>query len=258
VTIADIGSLRGILADMDGVWFVEDRPLPGAADALSRIRARGLPLRLVTNTTTRTCAQLAAKMRAMGLEVDEREIVSPPDTALGYLESRGVRRVRLVLSETLRPAFARFEEGDRPEALVIGDIGNRWNYELMSDLFRDVLGGAEIVALHKGRYWQVEGGLALDIGAFVAGLEYATGKTATVIGKPSPEMYRAALASLGLSPGDVCMIGDDVHHDIAGAQAAGIRGVLVKTGKYRGDLIARSGITPDLVVDSIAAVAAAL
>jgi HAD superfamily hydrolase (TIGR01458 family) len=232
--------------------------LPGAREALARIREKGLPLRLITNTTTRTREQLAARMGSMGLTVARDEIVSPPDTAVRHLESLGLRRVRLLVSDAIRPVFTDFEESDRPEALVIGDIGNRWNYELMSDLFRDVLAGAEIVALHKGRYWQVEGGLALDIGAFVAGLEYATGRTATVIGKPSPEMYRAALTDLGLSPGEVCMIGDDVHHDIAGAQAAGIRGVLVKTGKYRGDLIARSGITPDLVVDSIAAVAAAL
>jgi HAD superfamily hydrolase (TIGR01458 family) len=196
-------------------------------------------------------------MQRMGLEVSEGEIVNSPTATLRHLRARGVKRVRLVVGDAVAREFAEFETSEAPEVIVIGDIGSRWDYRLMSELFRQVLDGAEMVAMHKGRYWQVEGGLALDIGAFVAGLEYATGKTATVIGKPSAEMYRTALADLGLGAGDVVMIGDDVHHDVAGAQAAGIRGVLVKTGKYRDDLVARSGVVPDLVIESIAELARA-
>lgn len=252
---SELLGIKGLLADMDGVWSVEDEPIPGAADALASLRSRGIPLRIITNTTTRTRDQLASGMRRMGLDVEEREIINAPTAALHHLRTSGVRRVRLVVDDAIIGAFAEFEQSDPPEAVVIGDIGARWDYRLMSELFRRIVGGAEIVALHKGRYWQVKDGLSLDIGAFVAGLEYATGKTATVIGKPSPEMYRAALADLGLDAGDVVMIGDDIHHDVAGAQAAGIRGVLVKTGKYREEMIARSGVTPDLTIDSIAELA---
>jgi HAD superfamily hydrolase (TIGR01458 family) len=240
---------------MDGVWFVDDRAIPGAGDALAALRARAIPLRLVTNTTTRTRAQLAARMRGMGLDVAEHEIVSSPTAAVLHLRARGVRRVRLVVGDAIAGEFAEFEPSAAPEVIVMGDIGERWDYRLMSELFHQVMAGAEMVALHKGRYWQVGNGLALDIGAFVAGLEYATGATATVIGKPSPEMYRAALADLGLAAHEVVMIGDDIHHDVAGAQAAGIRGVLVKTGKYRDALVARSGVIPDLVIESIAELA---
>ncbi len=252
---SDLRRIRGLLADMDGVWFVDDRPIPGAADALSALRARRVPLRIVTNTTTRTRAQLAARMQGMGLGVAEHEIVNSPAAAVLHLRARGVRRVRLVVGDAIAGEFAEFESSAAPEVIVMGDIGERWDYRLMSELFHQVLEGAEIVALHKGRYWQVGDGLALDIGAFVAGLEYATGTTATVIGKPSPQMYRAALADLGLDAHEVVMIGDDIHHDVAGAQAAGIRGVLVKTGKYREDLVARSGVNPDLVIESIAELA---
>jgi HAD superfamily hydrolase (TIGR01458 family) len=250
--IEELAAVRGILSDMDGVWFVENDPVPGAARALARIRARSLPLRLITNTTTRTRTQIADRMRRMGLEVAPGEIVSAPTVAGELLRARGVRSVRLVVSDAIRGEFAGLPESDPAEVVVLGDIGNRWSYDLMNDLFRQVMDGAEMVALHRGRYWQVADGLALDIGAFVAGLEYATGRTATVVGKPSPEMYRAALASVGLPPDEVVMIGDDVYHDVAGAQAAGIRGVLVRTGKHREALVAASGVSPDLTLDSIA------
>ncbi|HEU4364219.1 MAG TPA: TIGR01458 family HAD-type hydrolase [Candidatus Krumholzibacteria bacterium] len=244
--------VRGLLTDMDGVWFVGAAPVPGAADALARLRARGLPVRFVTNTTTKTAAQLAAKMQEMGLDVAAEEFVTTPVATARWLRASGISTVRLVVAESIRGEFASFRESVQPQAVVIGDVGDAWDHALMQDVFQTVMGGAAIVAMHKGRYWQVEEGLRMDIGALVAGLEYATGRTATVIGKPSAEMFGAALASIGLAAEDVVMVGDDALMDVAGAQRAGIRGVLVKTGKYRDDLFAASGVEPDLVLESIA------
>ena len=256
--IDDLAAVRGILADMDGVWFVDDEPVPGAADALARIRQRGLPLRIISNTTTRTSQELAAKMSAMDMHVEPREVISPPRVAAEMLRARKVKSAKLVVSDAIRGEFDDMEESAHPEVIVIGDIDDRWSYALMNELFRMVIDGAEIVALHRGRYWQVADGLKLDIGAFVAGLEYATGSIATVVGKPSPTMFKAAVDDIGLTTDEVVMIGDDVHHDVAGAQKAGIRGVLVKTGKYRDALVASTGIKPDLVIDSIAVLAGVL
>jgi HAD superfamily hydrolase (TIGR01458 family) len=252
MTRDDLARVRGFLTDMDGVWFVGDAPVPGAAAALARLRARHLPVRFVTNTTTRTAAVLAQKMRRMGLDVPAEEFVTTPVATARWLRESGVSRVRLVVADAIRGEFAGFEESARPEAVVLGDVGSAFTYELLQDLFRTLMDGARLVAMHKGRYWQVADGLRMDIGAFVAGLEYATGRPATVIGKPSAEMFRAALASIGLPAGDVVMVGDDTDNDVAGAQRAGIRGVLVKTGKFRADAFARSGVRPDLVLDSIA------
>lgn len=114
------------------------------------------------------------------------------------------------------------------------------------------MNGAELVALHRNKFWQTEAGLQMDIGAFVAGLEYVTGKSATVLGKPSPEFFAAALSRIGLKPGETAIIGDDIDTDIGTAQTLGIMGILVKTGKYRAAYAQASGITPDLVLDSIA------
>lgn len=256
--IEDLHDVGGILADQDGVWFVDNEPVPGAREALSRIRQRGLPLRIISNTTTRTHDDLAAKMTRMGMPIEPHEVISPPRIAAQMLRARKVKSARLVVADAIRGEFAGIEESAHPEVIVIGDIDERWSYALMNELFRMVIEGAEIVALHRGRYWQVADGLKLDIGAFVAGLEYATGSIATVVGKPSPTMFKAAVDDMDLTTDDVVMIGDDVHHDVAGAQKAGIRGVLVKTGKYRDALVASTGIKPDLVMDSIAVLAGVL
>ena len=251
----EFGNIKGLLTDMDGVWFVEDRALPGAIDTLARLRARSIPIRFVTNTTTTTRAQMARKMLEMGFDVEESEFVTTPTAAAALMRQAGIERVKLVISPSIRNEFPGLTNNQPYQAIVIGDIGRAWNYDLMSELFRQIMEGAEIVALHKGRYWQTDMGLALDIGAFVAGLEHATGKTASVVGKPSPAMYYAALSDLGMEADDVVMIGDDIYNDVAGAQSAEIRGALVKTGKFRVDDAQRSGVTPDLILDSIAELA---
>ncbi len=255
MVIDEIRSIKGLLTDMDGVWFVGERPIPGAIEALARLRARKIPVRFVTNTTTTPRAEMARRMLSMGFDVDATDFVTSPAAAATLLRAGGIERVRLVISPSIRGEFEGLITKPPHQAIVIGDIGRAWNYDLMSELFQQIMGGAEIVALHKGRYWQTEAGLTLDIGAFVAGLEHATGKMASVVGKPSPAMYYAALADLGLEADDVVMIGDDIYNDVAGAQGAEIRGVLVKTGKYRPDLVAESGIVPDLAMDSIAELA---
>lgn len=252
MTRDDLAGIAGLLTDMDGVWFVGDAAVPGARDALARLRARGLPVRFVTNTTTRTAAQLSGKMRALGLDVPPEEFVTTPVAAAHWLRANGVSKVKLVVADAVRGEFAEFEESTRPQAVVLGDVHDAFTWQLLQEIFRAIMDGARLVAMHKGRYWQVADGLRMDIGAYVAGFEYTTGKPAVVIGKPSPEMFRAALASIGMNANDVVMVGDDIDQDVAGAQRAGIRGVLVKTGKFREEMFRASGVTPDLILDSIA------
>lgn len=252
MTRDDLTGLKGLLTDMDGVWFVGDAAVPGAAEALARLRARDLPLRFVTNTTTRTAAQLAAKMQHMGLDVAAEEFVTTPVATARWLRAHGISAVKLVVADSIRGEFRDFAESARPEAVVLGDVGSAFTWELLQNIFRTLMDGARLVAMHKGRYWQVSDGLRMDIGAYVAGFEYTTGRPAVIIGKPSAEMFHAALASIALPADDVVMVGDDADMDVAGAQRAGIRGVLVRTGKFRAENFATSGVKPDLVLDSIA------
>lgn len=248
----DLKRVDGFLFDMDGVWFVGESAVPGAPRALERIRERCLPLRLVTNTTTRTREQLSGKLRDLGVEIRPDEIINSTQAALLYLKSQGTPSCHLLVADDIRPLFAAFPKSDTPDFVVIGDIGDAWSYDVLNRAFRMVMDGARVLALHKGRYWQVEDGLNLDIGAFVAGLEYATGGEAVVAGKPSPTMFEAALSDMGIEAQRAVMVGDDIHQDVGGAIAAGIRGILVRTGKYREALVAESGVTPDLVLDSVA------
>ncbi|MCB1320401.1 MAG: TIGR01458 family HAD-type hydrolase [Leptospiraceae bacterium] len=245
--------MEALLIDLNGVLYVDDALIPGAVEAIETVRAKGIPCRFTTNSTTRSLESLHQNLIKLGLPIEREEILSPSYAAVLYLRSLGNPACHLIVAEDTKKDFAEFAESfTRPDVIVIGDIGERWNYPIMNKAFEMVMYGAKIVALHKGKYWQVGNDLKLDIGAFISGLEYATGREALVIGKPSRSFFEMALTDLKVAPDRVIMIGDDIDSDVGGAQQAGMRGVLVKTGKYRPELVARSGIDPDGVLDSIA------
>lgn len=244
--------IQGMLFDLDGVLYVGERAIDGAVDTIKAIHDRQLPHRYVTNTTTQPRASLSRKLQAMGFPIEPHEILSAPAAACVYLRQRQPRSCYFVVSEAISEEFREFPTSDTPDVVVIGDIGRAWTYDLVNRLFRMVMAGADMVALHKGKYWQTAEGLRVDIGAFIAGLEYATGVDATVIGKPSPAFFQAAAHELHCPAASILMVGDDIDADVGGAQRCGIRGVLVKTGKYRPEQAAASAVVPDAVIDSIA------
>jgi HAD superfamily hydrolase (TIGR01458 family) len=248
-------SIEGVLCDLDGTLYVGDDPIAGAADAIAYLRERGLALRFLTNSTTRSRKSLAAHVQALGFGIGEEEIYSAAYAGVLYLRSLGRPRCRFILQDDARTDYREFpQDDDSPEIIVVGDIGPSWDYPLMNSIFRQVLGGARIVALHRNRYYRTSDGLDLDSGTFVAALEYATGTSAHVTGKPSGDFFSRALNDFRIPPANVIIIGDDIESDIGGAKASGIRGVLVKTGKFRQELVDRSSIHPDFVIDSIKSV----
>ena len=243
---------KAVLLDLDGVLYVGDRAIEGAAEAIEYLKARGIPRRFVTNTTTKSLATLHKRLVSMGLPIEREEVVTAGFAGVLFLEKIGKPPCYFVLDEDTRRDYAGIPETDRnPSYVVIGDIGGRWEFGLVNRLFRMLMDGAELIALHKGRYFQVSDGLEIDTGAFVSGLEYATGKKATVIGKPQASFFRLALEGVGVDPERAVMIGDDLVSDVGGAQAAGLRGVLVRTGKFRPEIFASSEIEPDAVLDSV-------
>jgi HAD superfamily hydrolase (TIGR01458 family) len=224
--------LKGVCLDLDGVLYVEGAVIAGAVEATQRLAAAGLAIRYVTNTTSRSRRSLAAKLAAMGFAARENEILSAPAAAASMLRAQGVRRLSVLATPDTLEDFADFEtDAATPEAVVVGDLGDAWTPALLDRAMNHVLAGARLVALCKSRMWRRASGLVMDAGPYVAALEFATGASAEVAGKPSPEFFRAALRSMALRARDVVMIGDDPESDVAAAQAVGMRGVLVLTGK---------------------------
>ncbi len=189
----------------------------------------------------------------MGLPIEKSEVFTAPQAAVQFIRQQGSPPIHLVLNDNCSRDFAEFPREDHyPKFIVIGDIGDQWDYPLMNRLFGLVMDGATILALHKGRYWQRPDGLRMDIGAFITGLEYVTNKPAVVVGKPSSSFFQLALEDMNCKPAEVVMVGDDLYNDIEGAQKAGMQAILVRTGKYRDSVTSESTVKPDLLIDSIA------
>ena len=252
LAMANLSNVKGILLDINGVFHVDRQPVDGAVETIERLKNK-FPCRFVTNTTTESRETFHQSLIEMELPIAKSEIISAPYAAVLYLRQLDNPSCHLLLSESVTSDFAEFEQSDtNPDVVVIGDIGDRWNYSIMNRVFTMLNNGAELIALHKGKYWQAEGDLQLDIGAFITGLEYSSGTTATVVGKPSSSFFELALAELELPAENVIMVGDDIDSDVGGAQQQGIRGILVKTGKYRRELVENSEVKPDRIIDSIA------
>jgi HAD superfamily hydrolase (TIGR01458 family) len=238
--------LEGLLVDLDGTLYVGDEPVEGARDAIDRLKSSGLVLRYVTNTTRKPRREVCGHLLSLGFEVEEAEIFTPARAAAGLI--REMSCFPLVDESLLEDLEGVILSQGRPDYVLVGDLGEGFTYARLNSAFRHLMDGAELLALQRNRYWRKEDGLSLDAGPFVAALEYASDKSATVVGKPERGFFRLALEDMALAPNDVAMVGDDAEADVAGAQAAGLKGIQVKTGKFRPETERK----PDLIVDSFA------
>jgi HAD superfamily hydrolase (TIGR01458 family) len=247
-------AIRGVLIDIDGVLVVSWEQLPGAADALADLRAAGLPLRFLTNTTSATVGEIADRLAQAGLAVGEAEILTAGVATADHLERVHERQRCFVLNEgplddLRRPGLVWTDDLADAEVVVIGAGGPSFGWETMNDVLRALRRGAALVGMHGARVWQTADGLCLDGGAYLDLLQAAAGVEATVVGKPAPGMFEAALAAIDCPAEAAVMVGDDVVADVLAAQDVGCTGILVRTGKYRPEDETRAG-TPDHVVDS--------
>ena len=250
---ASITNIQGFLIDLDGVLYIEDRTIPGAVETVNWLREKGFQFRFLTNTTMHSRDTLVAKLARFGIQAESGEMFSTTVVAAKWLAAKGVSRVQLLLPADPQKDFAGFEITDnQPEVVVVGDLGAQFTFDILNSAFLSVKVGAQLIALQKGRYWQKKSGLAMDAGAFVAALEYATETEAELIGKPNRAYFDMALADIGIDPSQVAMIGDSIDADIIGAQAVGMPTILVRTGQYVFDAQKPSLVQPDWTIDSIA------
>ena len=248
-------AIEAMLLDMDGVFYVGDEVFKGAAETLRALQNNQIPYRFITNTTTKTRRELLGKLEKLGLTASEDQIFTAVTATVDFLKQYGTPSCHLLVSESVKSSFETFPKDDnKPDFVVLGDIGSQWDYDILNRVFNMVMNGSRLIAIHRNKYWQEGEGLRLDVGAFVAALEYVCDCKATVIGKPSAEFFTAAMRSME----KVAIIGDDIDSDIGGGQAMGLRGILVRTGKFRESLLEKSEIEPDYVIDSIAGLPALL
>lgn len=249
-----LGDIRGVLFDLDGTVYEGDRAIPGAVDTLAELRARGLPYCFVTNTTSKPRSAVVERLRQAGIAATPEQIFTAPAVARDWLLEKQLTRCYFLLRAPLLADLEGIEAVDEaPQAVVVGDMGDDFTYNKLNRAFRFLLDEkCAFITLAVNRFFKGSDGLNLDVGAFVAALEYATHRRAELIGKPSPAFYQVACTSLGAEPSKVVMIGDDLESDALGAQACGLKGVLVRTGKFRAEQVERSESKPDAVLDSVA------
>jgi HAD superfamily hydrolase (TIGR01458 family) len=252
--------ITAVLIDIDGVLTVSWRALPGAVEAMSWLREAGLAVKLLTNTTSRTRATIAATLAQAGFPVSAPDILTAPVVTAAYLAARYPGAGCLLLnSGDITPDLAdvRLIGGDEPDrdpadVVILGGAGPEFSYAALNRAFGHLMAGARLVAMHRNLYWRTDAGLQLDTGAFLAGLERALGVTAEITGKPAAAFFATALAAAGAQPGTALMVGDDIESDVLAAQHAGLTGVLVKTGKYLPQTHRAAPGAPDHVIGSFA------
>jgi HAD superfamily hydrolase (TIGR01458 family) len=249
--------MRGILFDLDGVLYNSEEPIAGAADTIQWLKEKDIPCLYVTNTSSRGRSALVEKLRRFGIKTEQNQIMTPCAAAAEWLRTRHDGKVALfVRPKTLEEfeGLPRLPEEAETGAryVVVGDLGDAWDFHTLNRAFRLLHSDprSTLVALGMTRYWHAHDGLRLDTAPFITALEHAAGCKAIVFGKPTPTFFIDAAEKLDLPAQEIVMIGDSIETDVAAAQQAGMKGILVRTGKFRpSDL--DGVIVPDAILDSI-------
>jgi HAD superfamily hydrolase (TIGR01458 family) len=249
--------MKAILFDLDGVLYTGNTAIAGAADVINWCIDTAIPHLFLTNTTSRPVSALVDKLAGFGIKSTPDDFITPALAARQWLKQRPDGKIALFIPQATRGEFAGFEqcEDDSEQgiaAVIVGDLGEAWDFKTLNRAFRMLMNNTEarLLALGMTRYWRADDGLRLDAAPFVKALEHATGREAIVVGKPSKTFYTSALLKLGSHADETVMIGDDIKGDIEGAQNAGIRGLLVRTGKFQPTDL-QQDITPFDIIDSI-------
>ncbi len=247
--------IKGVLLDLAGVVYDGDHAIDGAAEAIERLREAGLSVRFISNTTRSTREMILRRLAGFGLEIGDGELFTPAVAARHWL-ARNDRAAFLLVHPALEAEFSDLAGKGGP-AVIVGDAGDAFTYRSMNAAFRALEGGADFLALAPNRVFRdADGKLSLDAGPFIAALEYASGRKARILGKPSSDFFRLALDDMDCSTAEAAMVGDDAETDVAGALDTGISAaLLVRTGKYRLGDETRFKPAPTAVVDDLAAAA---
>ena len=246
----------GYVLDLDGTVYLGSEPLPGAVEAIAALRAIGSRVVFLSNNPLERSTTYAARLRAMGVAVDDGDVVTSIDALIGYLQQRPPVRILAIaealVQDELRTAGHELTDDPRGADAVVVSWDRTFTYEKLQRAFTAVRNGARLIATNADPYCPTPDGGMPDCGALLAAIEVSTGTAAeAVVGKPSAHIARVALERLGLPAGEVVMVGDRLLTDLALARSAGMVGALVLTGATRLDDLAGAP-EPDLVIEGLA------
>ena len=243
--------IKGFLIDLDGVIYQDDQLIPGAKEFVTLLDKNNIPFRFITNSSLKTEDEISGKLNKMGLDVKSEYIFSALTSAKHYVKNKKYKNGKALLPEKSAKYF-RYNPDKKIDCVLDGDLGEAFQFDILNSSFKLLMSGADLLAVHKNRFWKVDNELRLDAGGFVKLLEYASGKKAEIIGKPSAIFFNQVINDIKIKPKNLAMIGDDMETDILGAAKQNISTILVKTGKTDKKLLKKFSVKPDVVVDSVA------
>ena len=240
-----------ILIDIDGVLRLGGKPAKGLREFFEFLNKNKFNACLVSNTTLTTSADQKKFFDEQDFEMNF-PILTASDATYNYVK-KNYNKAAVYCIEKVKKIFEDVIDMEEPDVVVIGDMEKDWNYEVLTEIFRKVRKGPDLIAMQKNRFWHTpQEGFLLDLGPFVAAIEYATEKEATIIGKPSKIYFESALNEINSSIDEgFIMIGDDVETDIGAAQNYGGTGILVYTGKTEKPLSDDIDVKPDYEADDL-------
>ena len=226
-------------------------PFDGAVEAVRRVM-RKLPVRFVTNVTSRTHREIADRLASLGVLDDRDALLTPATTARRVLQRRHADTGLLLVDGPAAGDFDWFRDDPEGPTVLLGTEGHDRRIGELQPAFRRLLAGADLYALQRNRYFEREGELWTDVGPLAAFLAYAAEREVQVLGKPSKLLFDAIAAESGLATGCLLMVGDDAEFDVSASVGLGLHGVLVRTGRYRPGDEARVSPPPTDTIDSLA------
>ncbi len=248
-------SKKGFLIDMDGVIYRGKEPIPGAIDFINKLKKEGHPFLFLTNNSQKTSRDVCYKLKQLGFNVGVEDIFTCAMATAKYLAMSKPEGTAYVigegglLTELHKHGYAVID--DKPDYVVIGE-GRTIMLESVDKAVNLVMNGSKLIATNLDPNCPTDGGkYRAGCGAFVAMIEFATGKKAFSVGKPSPVMMRMARKKLKLTTDETIMIGDTMETDILGAGAMGFTTVLTLSGVAKREMLNDYGYAPDFIVNSI-------
>ena len=250
-----IKSIKGILCDIAGTIEFKKKPIEGAIDTINFLRNKGVKIVFLTNTDSRTPAAIYKLLKNYGFTVEPQDIFTPIVAIKEFLKNEPEKSVYFLTTTDVKEVFSSFKQissDEQPDIVVMGDFSDDWRVERLDQVFKYVLNGATLIGTQGNRFYLDNGGNpCIDTGAFIRMIGNAAQKPYSILGKPSKEYFHLALSKIGLKPDEVIILGDDIESDIKGGNNAGIRSIMVKTGKGENYSKKKGDIIPFMTIDSI-------